>query len=244
MSATMKDAVIVCHSSWPKEKLMFWHDFHKQRCPNVKMVQAIPPCSDREPVAHEDFTSIKLDPRILFMCCDFFWFNWLETKYEYFMFMEHDCFMIHDAMQECINHMRRNKLECLHAPYQDKEEHRKEGYYANVSKAYGIHRKAIRWCLPNAVLMTRKGLERYRDKVINFAGSEMTVANVFMNNGGGENPFISILTNRSGILREYEWKDSIGDVNQRFYHSVKDYNNVVRFTGFGKEYDKKALGAW
>jgi hypothetical protein len=245
MSDPLKKTVIVCSSSWPKEKILFWHDYHKQFCPNVKMMQVIPPMSTAEIIQHEDVTPLHMDTRIIYLSGDLLWANWLESPYDNFVFMEHDAFMLKPVLAELFDYMRKQspRLECLFGPLQSKQEHRKLHHYSAIVKFYHFLPEDVRWCHSNSTLITRKGLETYHKENYCFAGSELTVPAIFRSKKSGcENRYINVLTNRASPLG---WDDLVfarGDKASGFVHAVKDYNSISKLTGFNSGYDKGILG--
>lgn len=237
-------ACIVAYSSWPRDKIMFWHDWHKQFCPNVKVFQVIEPMSKVEPIQHPDIIPIHLDRRIIYTCGDMLWFDMLSTEYKYFLFMEHDSFCIKPCIEDCLNAMYRQRPEihCMHAALQTKAEHRKVQNYGAVQKHYGINRHDVRWCHTCTVIMSRYGLEMYHKHLVPLIYSELTVPNIFkMLNCGMENPYMETVTNRSNELHMDEISQCQRDSHRGFIHAVKNYNMLSDVFNFKHPYDRNIL---
>lgn len=242
--AIFKNTVMVCHSSWETEKILFWYEYHKQFVPNVKIVQAIPPESRRTPYSHKDFQSISMDPKIWFQVVDLFWSRWLDSEYDNFVFMEHDAFIVRPFLAEAFLYMKRRGLHCLFPPIQTKHEHRKDAMRPILAKKWGARIEDMVWCLPNCVLMTRAGLEMYYKGCIPFVHSEMMLPNLFLHHkNGAENPWIYREQNRSGVLQQYELIDAKSRSESCVLHSIKDYNNIVNHFGWTNGTSKEVLGS-
>lgn len=223
---------------------MFWYEYHKLFCQNVKIVQAIPPASGRAPEKHEDFESIKIDPRVWFQAVDLFWARWLDSDYDRFIFMEHDAFIIRPFLVEAFEYMKRRGLHCLFPPIQTKHEHRKDAMRPLLAREWDAKIEDMVWCLPNCVLMTRSGLEMYYNGIVPFVHSEVMLPNLFIHHKkGAENPWIYKEQNRSGVLQQYELIDASTRSESCVIHSVKDYNNITRHFGWTNGESREILGA-
>lgn len=227
-------------SSFNKNKIKYWYDYHKTKCSNVHIMHNR--YDDHDFVEHNDFIKIDYPICVLYSVGIMMLFRYIH-EYDYIVIMEHDAFITGNWLDRYINTMKQNNVNAAIPIVQYKKEHRKEFAYGYMCQKHGWNLDNYKWTLSNCYILDKKAIKVISDNYDGMMGVEVAFCNLLMNQCNCiENEYMNTRHNRSGVLQYHELINFHNSINKdAVLHSIKDYNNIKMLTGFDNGTDEKVL---